>query len=352
MKTMLDYIKKERSINESIIESNHISSQISKIKNNKYREVVLFATGSSAYAATSAYIFMQKVLQVPVSIKEPSLSMNYEQQWYHDTLYIAISQGGHSYATIELVKTLQANDIEIFALTSDLASPIAEVSENVIDIGMGIEEMPYVTAGYTATILVLWLLALEISVNQKNLSKEEKTEYINQLKHVVSLSDQMIKDTDKWYDQHKEDLFDKKRYVFIGYGACYGVALEAENKFTEVLHLPAHGHELEEYMHGPYLGLQKEDALFLIDSNGKLSSRMELLRVFLDKHMDKTYMVTHSDKGEEQDLKYDFTIDEDFSPLILTIPFHLISYYLSQAEGTNLHESYYPDFDKITGSKV
>lgn len=352
MKSMLDYIKKEEEINNSIIENEKLLQPLSNLRKGTYRDVVIFATGSSSNAAQSAYIFMQETLQIPVYIKEPSIAMNYERKWSSDTLYLAISQGGRSYSTIELVKYLQSINIQIFVLTSDLNSPIADVGHDVIDLGMGIEEMPYVTAGYTATILVLWLLALEVGFKNGSLTDETYKKNREEIKKVICLSDQIIETTDEWYQKNEEDLIDKRRFVFIGYGASYGVAKEAETKFTEILHLPAHGHELEEYMHGPYLGLQKEDALFLIDANGKLSERMVLLRKFLNKHMDKTYLVTNGNEGQEGDLVFDFSINENMAPLIMTIPFHLISFYISQKQGTDLTKSYYPDFDKITGSKV
>lgn len=352
MKSMLDYIKKEEEINNNIIENEELLQPLSNLRKSKYRDVVIFATGSSSNAAQSAYIFMQETLQIPVYIKEPSIAMNYERQWSSDTLYLAISQGGKSYSTIELVKYLQSNSIQVFVLTSDLNSPIAEVGHDVIDLGMGIEEMPYVTAGYTATILVLWLLALEVRFKNGSLPEKAYRKHREEINKVIQLSGQIIEKTDEWYQKNEENLIDKRRFVFIGYGASYGVAKEAETKFTEILHLPAHGHELEEYMHGPYLGLQKEDALFLIDADGKLSERMVLLRKFLNKHMDKTYLVTNGDKGQKGDLIFDFSIEENLAPLIMTIPFHLISFYISQKQGTDLTKSYYPDFDKITGSKL
>lgn len=352
MKSMLDYIKEETSINESILKNLNLSEFIYKTKNNKYRDVVIYATGSSSNAATSAYIFMEKVLKMPVYIKEPSIAMNYETNLNKDSLYIAISQGGHSSSTIELVEQFQDKKLEIFAITSDLKSPIAEVSENLIDLAMGVEEVPYVTAGYTATILVLWLLSLEFAEANKIISPEKKIGYIEEIKQTISLADEVINTTDQWFAKYREELLIKNRYVFIGYGSCYGVACEAETKFTELLHLAAHGHELEEYMHGPYLGLLEDDALFLIDSNGKLSQRMGRLRTFLDQHMTKNYLFTSDKEGRETDLAFDISINEDLAPLVLTIPFHLISYYISQEKGFDLTTSYYPDFDKITESKI
>lgn len=352
MSSMLDYIKKEKEINLGILNNPDLFKNI-QFNNTEYRDIVIFATGSSSNAANSAHIFMQDVLGIPVYIKEPSISLNYESFWDKETLYLAISQGGHSSSTIEIVKYYQKNNMDIYVLTSDVNSPIAKISNKVIDLNMGIETMPYVTAGYTATILVLWLFSIELAFSNNNITQSAKKNSYDEIKKVITSADDVIVKTDEWYNKNREEIISKKRFVFIGYGACYGTALEAETKFTETIHLPAHGHELEEYMHGPYLGLNKDDFLVLIDSEGKLADRMNLLRVFLDKHMDKTYKFTSARSSNQiQDLCFDLMIQENLAPLVLTIPFHMISYYVSKEHGVNLFESYYPDFDVITKSKI
>lgn len=353
MKSMHYYINLEKEINQSILEKfNQNNRLVDEMGAKPFKDIVIYATGSSSNAAQAASIFMQKLLNVPVYIKEPSIGVNYGQQWTEESLYIAISQGGHSYSTIELVKSLESKGMDVYIITSDLDSPIAKNGKKIIDMCMGVEEMPYVTAGYTATILILWLLTLNMSLNKGQINQNEKKAYTNKLKDTILLAEDIIKTTDEWYEIHKKEILNKKRFVFIGYGSCYGVVKEAETKFTEILHLASHGHELEEYMHGPYLGLQKDDALFLVDQDGILSSRMSLLRKFLNKHMTKTYLVTSKCAQQTSDLAYDLSLDEYFSPILLTIPFHLISYYISQEKGTDLTKSYYPDFDQITKSKI
>ena len=352
MLSMLDYIYKESEINQKII--NHPSLIPNSIYEGKnYRDVVIFATGSSSNAAHSAKHLMQDILSLPVYIKEPSLSINYEENWNSDTLYLAISQGGSSASMIHIVEYLQKRNINVYAITSNLESPFAKKAMNVMELGMEIETMPYVTAGYSATIVFLWLLSIELAKNSQIISANQANSYTDAINRVISKIDHIIERTQEWYNTHKAEFIGKNRFVFIGYGATFGSALEAATKFTEILHAPAQGYELEEYMHGPYLGLGKGDLLFLIDSKGKLSQRSLLLRKFLDRHMDKTYVVTLNETPyQEQDLSFGIDIPEHMSSLLLTIPFHIMSYHLSQEMGINLNVSYYPEFDDITKSKI
>ena len=349
---MLDYILKEKEINLNILKNkDRFPGKLFRKK--VYRDVVIYATGSSSNAAWAAQLYMEKNLGIPVYIKEPSIALNYEKTWNEDSLYLAISQGGSSASTISLVEQFEKRNIEIYTVTSNLKSPIAQKSNNILDIGMGIETVPYVTAGYTAIILLLWLISLDLAKNWGKLEEEDYCRELSKIEDTIFLADSVIHQTNEWFKVYKEEFIRKDRFVFISYGAGYGTALEAETKFMEILHKPAHGHELEEYMHGPYLGLGRNDLLILLDPNGKLKDRMKLLRKFLDRHMDKTYLITSSHTGEQtQDLSLELNIDELLSPLLLTIPIHLLTYYLSVEKGINLDESYYPEFDDITGSKI
>lgn len=352
MKTMLDYINKEQEVNESLLEKDLFGDLIKEIKQSDINNIIIYATGSSSNAAYAAHSFMQEVLGLPVYIKEPSLAMNYDLLPDEQTLCLAISQGGHSYSTIEMVKNLLSENKKVFVFTSDTKSPIAKTGAEIIDLAMGIEEMPYVTLGYTVTILVLWLFALELAESWKKLTEKEVTTYMEEIERVIQATTNVIRKTDDWFVDKKERFNNYKHFVFVGYGACYGVACEAETKITETCHVPTHGHELEKYMHGPYLGLHAKDGLFLIDPDGKLSQRMEKLRVFLDKHLDHTYLITAGESYREEDLSLELDVSENLTPLVMTVPIHMMSYYLSQMKNHNLHESFYPEFDEITGSKV
>ncbi|WP_026314302.1 SIS domain-containing protein [Allofustis seminis] len=353
MKTMLDYIKKEQEVHQSILEKDLFENKLIDLNPKAPRNVVIYATGSSANAAYGAYILMQEVLDVPIYIKEPSLSLHYDPLVDDQTLILAISQGGHSYATIEMVKQLVKENRQVYVLTSDPDSPIAQVGAQVINLSMGIETMPYVTLGYTVTILVLWLMALTLAKKWQRIDDIQFAHYLEQIDRAIRQADMVIKSFDDWYSQHKQTLLAAKHFVFIGYGACYGIAREAETKLTETCHIPTHGHELEEYMHGPYLGLQKNDALFLLESCGTLKGRMNKLRIFLDRHIDQTYQITIGASDRIQDLSLQLgNLPENLAPLVMSIPIHMMSFYLSQMKGFNLHQSFYPEFDEITGSKV
>lgn len=355
MKDMNYYIHKEQDIYNNIFKTR--IQLLSKILTNnvEFNEVVIYATGSSSNAAFAARDYMAKCLQVPVHVEEPSLAANYMMYLKKDTLYLAISQSGHSYSILEMIDTIQKHGGTIYVITSDKQSPVAQKSANLILMGMDIEEMPYVTAGYSATILLLNLLSLELGLKLSRFTFAEYQKYLTEIETIILNISRVIKKSQSWILENIENFNTVKRMIFIGYGATYGIAREGETKITETVHITALGKELEEYMHGPYLGLHKDDCIIFVDPQGKLESRADKLRTFLGLHV-KNVLTIYSGKSKNsssKDLELDLEVDEELlTSLYLTIPIHLLAFDLSKRKNIDLTNSFYPEFDKITGSKI
>ncbi|MBC1767891.1 SIS domain-containing protein [Listeria welshimeri] len=354
MKNMDYYIRSEQAVYESIIQNRkNLLKELIEMKHADYQAVVIFATGSSSNAAFAAQLYMSVKLAIPVYVEEPSVSANYMLRLNKNILYIAISQGGHSYSTIHLVKEIERQGGTVFTLTSDSNSPIAKEGSRTINLGMGIEEMPYVTLGYSATILVLNLLALEIALLQAKISENDYHANISELEKITAHLTKVIEKGANWVETHTDELLEAERIFFIGYGAAYGVAREGETKVTETIRITAFGKELEEYMHGPYIGLSEQDYIIFIEPQGLLENRADKLKQFLKGHV-KNIRTIYADTGgeSEDDLLLGLATDELLTPLYMTIPVHLLSFQISKKKGINLETSAFPEFDQITKSKI
>ncbi|OTP82703.1 SIS domain-containing protein [Gilliamella apicola] len=356
MKSIADYVALEPEYYQNILDNyqtlftQHID--LSKIK--QLNSIVIFATGSSSNAAYGARSLMSKILKVPVYIEDPSIAANYLHYSDPNTLYFAISQGGESYSTIHLVEEFIKNNQTIYTLTSNPNSPLYKVSNHVLSMGIPIEEMPYVSAGYSVTILDLILISLVIAQKNGNLNEQQFNSYLDQLQKVTHLLPKVIEQSQMWVNQYQNQFYHAKRVIFIGYGATYGVAREGETKFTETVRNTAFGKELEEYMHGPYLGLHEDDHIVFLEPHGQLAQRANLLKVFLDKYVKNvsTIYANNSNNLKEEDLCLNVDIDELYASLFMTVPVHLLSYQVSRLKGHNLEKSTYPEFDEITSSKI
>lgn len=356
MKSITDYVALEPEFYQSILDhyQSLFADQIDLNTEKSLQSIVIFATGSSANAAYGARPLMSKILKIPVYIEDPSMAANYLHYNDTNTLYFAISQGGESYSTIHLVEQFIKENRTIYTLTSNSNSPIYNISNHVLSMGMPVEEMPYVSAGYSVIILDLMLIALIIGQKTGYLDKQQFDSYLKQIQDITISLPQVILQSQSWVNHHLTQFNHAKRVILIGYGATYGVAREGETKFTETVRNTAFGKELEEYMHGPYLGLHPDDYIIFIEPKGLLEERAVALKTFLNRYVKQviTLYAQHSHSITEHDLNFDIHCDELLTSLFMTIPIHLLSYQLSQLKGHNLEKSTYPEFDKITKSKI
>jgi len=354
MKSIKDYVSLEQNFYQNVFDNKE------KLYGNKFDKdvlkhisnIVIFATGSSSNAAYSALPFMSKTTGLPIYIEEPSIAANYLLNFNDDTLYLAISQGGHSYSIINLVQKFEQNGKKIFALTSDESAPVYEVSDHVLSMGMPVEEMPYVSAGYSVTILDLMIISMEIGTVLGQLDKKQKDSYESEIEKIIKIMPSIIDKSNEWIENNIKVFNNAKRIIWIGYGSTYGVAREGETKITETVRISSWGKELEEYMHGPYLGLHDDDVIVFIDPNGTLEDRVNRLKEFLALHVENVVTINSKKTGSKNDLALDVESNELLASLFMTIPVHLLSFRLSQLKGNDLTVSAYPEFDKITASKI
>lgn len=358
MKSMEYYIKSEAENYKKVMSNSQqlLKAIVEKFVNNKenYKSIVLFATGSSSNAAYGAVPFMTEKLGIPVYVEEPSIAANYHSNFRDDIFYIAISQGGHSASTIKVVQELLDKKIDVFVLTSDPTSPIAKTGAELILMGIKIEEMPYVTLGYSITILLLVLFAIEVNYRIGQSSTRIYKDNISQINLIIERLPKIVQLSDNWTNQYLKQNPDIDRLYFIGYGSAYGVAREGETKITETVHITALGKELEEYMHGPYIGLHKSDRFIFIEPQGKLETRAEKLNQFLKLHADHISIIAKDSisNSDSDVLNLNTNVNELLTALFMTVPIHLLAFKMSKSKKINLESPTYPEFDKITKSKI
>lgn len=353
--TMFTYINEEYETNKSILEKRkeNLKDFISLAKGRKYNGWVVLATGSSSNAIECAKYYVEKILNINIEIKMPFVFTNYTSLMDEDTLYVAVTQGGHSFSTIEALKKVSKTNSDVVVLTANLNSTVCEISKNIVDIGCNEEKVGYVTKGFSATVLTFILMGLELAYENKVITEEEYNEELKKLDDAISRTEEVIEKTLKWYEYNKEELVSGEKFVAIGYGPGYGVVREADTKITETVRVPMSGHELEEYMHGPYLSLSDKDHIIFIETESKLEDRQAALKAYLEDYTSHTYRITYKESTKNKhDLALGVKIDEMINPLLFVIPIQILSYFLAEDKGNKLSKKTFEDFDDKLKSKI
>ncbi|MGJ8540794.1 SIS domain-containing protein [Heyndrickxia coagulans] len=355
--TMMDYIQKEKETNLNIFNKRKelLAKFLDDVKQLNFNRIVVLATGSSSNAIESARYFVSNLLDMEVSIKMPFVVSNYDSFIDERALYFAVSQGGHSFSTIEAVKKIQKKSgRKVYTFTSDLESPIAKVSDFPIDIGCGKESVGFVTMGMSATVLIFILTGLELGLQIGKVTEEKYNEICKKILDTIYYTDEVIKLSNNWYEKNKAELVNGFKFSAIGYGSGFGVAKEAETKITETVRRPMVGYELEEYMHGPYLAVDQDSYMIFIDNHGQLKDRQDSLRQYMSAYTSHifTIQIMGTEHSDDKTLNLNFETSEHLAALLLVIPIQILSYRLSGDIGIDLSIKIFSDFDAKLKSKI
>lgn len=353
--TMFTYINEEYKTNKSILgnRKKYLKEFINLTKDKNYDEWVILSTGSSANAIECAKYYVEDLLGINIEMKMPFVFSNYSKYINENALYIGVTQGGHSFSTIEALKKVSKTNSDIISLTANLNSTVCDLSKVVIDIGCGQEKIGYVTKGFSATVLTFMLMGLELAYESNRIDEERYSCELMKLNEAIEKTNEVIEKTLNWYEVNKEELISSEKMICIGYGPGYGVVREADTKITETVRIPMSGHELEEYMHGPYLALSNKDHIIFIETESKLEDRQSALKSYLSDYTEHTYKITYKNNREnKQDLALGISIDELISPLLFVIPIQILSYFLAEDKGNKLSNKIFEDFDDKLKSKI
>lgn len=352
--TMLTYILKEEKTNRYILENHETLLQpfYDWLQECHVKRWVILATGSSANAVSCAKPYIEQAAHVQIDLRMPSEFARYPGEQMEDEVYIAVSQSGHSASTLQAIQKVKRKE-RLFIISADTASPVMQEEGGKLLLACGEEIVDLVTMGMSATILMLLLMGMKAAYTGGYIQENDWKNELTKLSAVINSIPDTIARCAAFIKQHAVELNSMKRTEIIGYSSCYGVAKEAETKMTETLYIPAHGYEMEEYMHGPYLALHEDTYFFMLKTaHLELSNRMQNLCDYLKRYNHHIFILTDQEHEEGDDVLYLSKVDEGYAPLLYVIFFQYLCDYLTKYKGYDPMETRYDDFDDVLASKI
>ncbi|BAX65789.1 hypothetical protein C5L17_001461 [Latilactobacillus sakei subsp. sakei] len=348
--TMMTYIREEAEYLKNML--NHYPNNIPTIDG---REWLLLATGSSINAAYSAKYYIEHLTDVIIEIEEPFKFHYYEKLRPAIDVVIGISQSGESTSTIDALKKikLERPTVRTYAVTSNLTSEITQVVDRVIDIEMGEERVGYVTKGFSMTTFKLMLMGLKTARERGQITSEQEQLELKQFATAIEEIPNIINKTETFFERRQAEFSKATRFTALGCGSVMGTVLEMQTKFCETVRVPSQGMDIEVFMHGPYLEVNRNHQMFFIESNSPVNDRLTRLKEYETQYVDNLYTITLNDTVDERTIALDLSqIDEYKAPLFTIIPFQVLAHHIAEELGRNLTQRIYTDFGVAMQSKT
>lgn len=351
---LIDYVYEQPIMLKGIVDNRKelLKSFIEGFRQNEVSRIVFTGSGSSYNASMSSRHFIAKLLGIETQVEYAHTFAKYTHVYNKQTLVFALSQSGESTAAVECVQ--KANELGLFsvAITSGEGSLITEFAQNQIIVPSGEEKAGATTKGYTATLLTLYLMAIETAHATGKLPEGEYNRYIDTLYKIIDNMAHTIAAAEEWYKEHKDELLAAKNYIFTGAGDHYGTAMEAGLKFLETSRIPVTIYEFEEFMHGPYNAIDENSYIFYMGAPGHDFDRMMTLADYFAKITSHGFVVTKSG-GEQRpgSLAPNFVNDEELSPIEYIVPMQVLFFRAAKERGVNMRTPRYVDFHPAMKSK-
>ena len=302
-------------------------------------QIVISACGSAYHVGMVAQYVIEKLARIPVRVELASEFRYRDPILNKNDLVVAISQSGETADTLAAVREAKGQGCFTLGIVNVVGSSIAREADGVIYTMAGPEIAVATTKAYSAQLVVIYLLALEMGLKKGTLDKDEYERLINELNTLPQKMERVLEDKERiqWFTSKFSNVKDA---FFIGRGIDYAISMEGSLKMKEISYVHSEAYAAGELKHGT-ISLIEDGTLvigILTQSNLYEKTRSNLVEV---KSRGGYLMgITNAGNYSIEDL-VDFTIyipktEDIFAESLAIIPLQLMGYYMSVAKGLDV----------------
>jgi glucoselysine-6-phosphate deglycase len=352
---MQAYINEQSTILRAILGDRKqlVDGFIERFRYEKIDRVVLIGSGSSYHAGIMAKQLIEKALEVEVTTVVPSRMNDINNIAEKHVLYFALSQGGRSTNTLQVINELHKNGNLVVAITQFKDSPITKIADLSLYLPIGEENIGAKTKGVSATTLILMLACFELGFLRGIVNQRVYDEMIEAAYYVANHMDENIQRILVWSKSIIPALSSMYTLDIIAKGNDFGAAMEGRLKLLETIWKPVICFEFEEYLHGPENALDENTCGLLVYPDDCDQERMQRLRDFANSKGAHFFQIDrYNDPTNSQRLSLISANNSYWTCFELLPVFQTLSAQLSAHYEIDLTHSKYPDFIQLMGTKI
>jgi glucosamine--fructose-6-phosphate aminotransferase (isomerizing) len=226
--------------------------------------VVIAARGTSDHAAIYAQYAFGVMAGISVGLATPSVHSLYGADLdYSRALVIGISQSGASPDVVGVIHAARAQGALTLAITNTPGSDMAQTAQHHLALRAGPERAVAATKTYTATLLVLAMLAVGLS------DVDARADLTRVPEALASALDQ-----DDEAARIAADMSSLNRCVILGRGYHYATAREWSLKLKELSYTLADPYSSADFIHGPLALIEAGFPTFCVAPRGATEGDM------------------------------------------------------------------------------
>ncbi|MGH8003681.1 MAG: SIS domain-containing protein [Limisphaerales bacterium] len=318
-------------VSKVLKENKDKSSQAAETLSKK-KKVYLVGIGTSSHAAMGGESFFRSLCgsKLDAQFIHSFEFVNYPPKLDKETAVIIVTHRGWKTFSERATKMVKEKGALSISVTGK--NPQKEVTLGEHILLTSYQELSSAhTVSYVSALAVLFQLA-EATAQKLGLGAQaaETFERLPEfLKSALGLEPQAKK--------LAERLADRKKFLFVSYGPNLNTALETALKMQETTFLLAGGYEAEQFLHGPWVSLGPEAAVFFIAPSGAGKERcLQAAKAIKEIGVLTVLLTEEKSPTECADEVFFFPrMPELLTPPVYIEPLQFFAYYLALKLGNN-----------------
>ena len=305
------------------------------------KRIIITACGTSWHAGLIGMYAIEEFARIPVEV-EYSSEFRYRKPVINkDDIVIAISQSGETADTLAAIELAKKNGAFIFGICNVVGSSIARATDSGCYTHVGPEIGVASTKAFTAQVLVLLMLALNIAKEKKTIDEskfltilKEFTTIPEKIRQILTLNDEIRK--------FSHIFTYASNFIYLGRGYNYPIAMEGALKLKEISYIHAEGYPAAEMKHGPIALINAEMPVVVIATNAgmyeKVVSNIQEIKARKGKVI---AIITEGDEVVRNLADFCIQIpktEECLVPLLAAIPLQLLAYHIAVVKGCDVDQ--------------
>jgi len=307
-----------------------IEDQLKRIK-----KVILTACGTAYYASLVGKLYLEEFTDLEVD-SEIASELRYRNYKFNDeTLLVAVSQSGETADTLEAVKVAKEKGALTLGIINVPGSTIARTVSAVIYTYAGPERAVASTKTYFSQIVSLLLLSLFLGL-RRNLTHQKAKEI---LKEIILIPEKMEKilALEEGINKLALQIKDSNSMLYLGRKFSYPVALEGTLKMKEIAYIHAEAYQGGEMKHGPLALVEKNFPVVFITPKDSIYQKSLSNIEEIKARGGRVILVTDNEETKiENNNIFVPKTKEELTPLLTTLPLHLLAYHTAKILGRNI----------------
>ena len=315
------------------------SAGLSEEKLAQIDRLYIVACGSAYHVGMTGKYVIESLADVAVEVDLASEFRYRDPRPGKNAMAVIISQSGETADSLAALRLIKGKGVETLGVVNVVGSSIAREADYCIHTYAGPEISVATTKAYSAQLVIMYLLGIQLGVVKGKHSSEQAGKLLEELEALPAKMEKILEDKERiqWFASKQAGA---KDMFFIGRGVDYATGMEGSLKLKEISYIHSESYAAGELKHGTISLIEEGTLVICIMTQEHLYEKT--LSNMVEVKSRGAYLMGITSYGNyniEDTANFSVYIPKTAQPFttsLAILPLQLLGYYVSVAKGLDV----------------